>query len=69
MPTRVITLRNVEVVRESDSSILCRIEGHDRWIPTEQLREGTTIRRRGDVGTLVVPRAFAAEWGLTPFDE
>jgi hypothetical protein len=68
MPTRVITLRDVEVLRESDSSLLCRIEGHDRLIPMEQLRDGTTIRRRGDVGTLVVARAFAAEWGLTPFD-
>jgi hypothetical protein len=68
MSARVITLRDVEVVRESDSSLLCRIEGHDRWIPTDKLRDGTTIRRRGDVGTLVVPRDFAVEWGLTAYD-
>jgi hypothetical protein len=68
MPTHVVTLRDVQVVRESDSSLLCRIEGHDRWIPVAQLREGTTIRRPGDVGTVVVPRAFAVEWGLVPYD-
>jgi hypothetical protein len=65
----VVTLTEVEVVRESDVALFCRIEGHDRWIPRDKLCEGTTIRRTGDTGTLVVPRQFAVEWGLTPYDE
>ena len=68
MPLAVVTLRDVEVIRESDSSLLCRIEGHDRWIPVEQLRDGSTIQKTGDVGTIVVPRQFAVEWGLVPYD-
>ena len=65
----MVTLGGVTVVRESESSLLCRIDGHERWIPLDKLREGTTIRHVGDTGFLVLPRAFAVEWGLTPYDE
>lgn len=68
MPDGVVTVRDVLVLRESDSSLLCRIDGHDRWIPREKLCDGTTVERKGDTGTLVVPRQFAVEWGLTPYD-
>jgi hypothetical protein len=64
----VVTLREVLVVRESDAALLCRIEGHERWVPKDQLRDGTTVGRKGDTGTLVVPRQFAVEWGLVPYD-
>jgi hypothetical protein len=49
--------------------LLCRIEGHDRWIPRDKLCDGSTVGRLGDLGTIVVPRPFAVEWGLTPYDE
>jgi len=65
----VVTLRNVLVVNASSEALLCRIEGRDRWIRRDQLREGTTLRAKGDQGTLVVPREYAVEWGLTPYDE
>jgi len=65
----VVTLHEVLVLRESDTSLFCRIEGHDRWIPLDKLCEGSTVRRLGDLGTIVVPRSFAVEWGLTPYDE
>jgi hypothetical protein len=64
----VVTLGDVQVVRESDAALLCRIDGHERWIPRDKLCQGTTIGKTGDTGTLVVPRQFAVEWGLTPFD-
>jgi hypothetical protein len=64
----VVTLPNVLVLRESDAALLCQIEGHERWIPRDKLCDGTTIRQKGDTGTLVVPRSFAVEWGLTPYD-
>jgi hypothetical protein len=64
----MVTLSGVQVVQESGSAILCRIEEHVRWIPRKQLREGTTIRHVGDTGVLVVPRTFAVEWGLVPYD-
>jgi hypothetical protein len=68
MHVPVVKLDGVEVLRESDVSLLCRIEGHERWIPLDKLCEGTTIRRVGDTGVLVIPRTFAVEWGLTPYD-
>lgn len=68
MDAPVVKLTGVDVLRESDDALLCRIEGHERWIPRVQLCEGTTIRRKGDAGVLVIPRDFAVEWGLTPYD-
>jgi hypothetical protein len=65
----VVTLGGVSVVRETDVSLLCEIDGHVRWIPLDRLREGTTIRHVGDMGTLVIPRQFAVEWGLVPYDD
>jgi len=65
----VVTLRNVLLLKASPDALLCRIEGRDRWIRRDQLREGTTLRAKGDQGTLVVPRDYAVEWGLTPYDE
>ena len=65
----MVRLTEVEVIKESDVSLFCRIEGHVRWIPRDKLCEGTTIQRTGDKGTLVVPRQFAVEWGLTPYDD
>ena len=64
----MVTLGDVHVLRKSDVALLCRIEGHERWIPLDTLCEGTTIGKTGDTGTLVVPRQFAVEWGLTPYD-
>jgi len=66
--TAVVRLSGVQVVQESSAALLCRIEEHVRWIPREQLREGTTIRNVGDTGVLVVPRTFAVEWGLVPYE-
>jgi len=64
----MVTLGGVTVVRESDAALLCRIDGRERWIPRDKVREGTTIARTGDIGTLVLPRTFAVEWGLVPYD-
>jgi hypothetical protein len=63
-----VTVPDVTVLRALDDALMCRIEKHVRWIPMEKLRDGSTIRQQGDVGMLVVPREFAVEWGLTPYD-
>jgi hypothetical protein len=47
---------------------VCRIDGRERWIPRNKIREGTTIANVGDNGTLVLARQFAMEWGLVPYD-
>jgi hypothetical protein len=56
------------VLRESADALLCQIEGHERLIPRDKLCDGSTIKRKGDTGTVVLPREFAVEWGLTPDD-
>jgi hypothetical protein len=65
----MVTLVGVTVLRESDSSLLCRIDGRQYWIPRDKLREGSTARRIGETGVLVLARVFAVEWGLVPYDE
>jgi hypothetical protein len=67
--TCVVTLGDVLVIGESDVALLCRIDDRARWIPRDKLCEGDTINAKGDIGTLVLPRQFAVEGGLTPYDE
>jgi hypothetical protein len=64
----MVTLGGVTVLRATDTSMLCRIDNREHWIPRDKVREGTTIAHAGDSGTLVVPRTFAIEWGLVPYD-
>ncbi len=65
----MVTVGGVTVVQESDAALLCRIDGRERWIPRDKLREGTTVGCVGDTGSLVVPRTFAMEWGLIAYDD
>ena len=65
----MVALGGVAVLRVTYTSMLCRIDGREHWIPLDKVREGTTVRQVGDTGQLVVPRAFAVEWGLVPYDE
>jgi hypothetical protein len=65
----MVTLGGVTVLLESDAALLCRIDGRERWIPRDKMREGTTVATAGDTGTLVVARQFAVEWGLVPYGE
>jgi hypothetical protein len=63
-----VTLPDVSVLCVLDYALMCRIETHLRLIPKEQLRDGSTISQQGDVGVLVVPTAYAVEWGLVADD-
>ena len=60
-----VAVPDVTVVRALDYALMCLIEKHLRLIPREQLQDGSTVRRQGDVGVLVVPRSYAVEWGLS----
>jgi len=62
-----VTVPDVSVLRVLDYALLCQIGTHLRLIPREELRDGSTIRLKGDVGVLVVPSAYAVEWGLVPY--
>jgi len=62
-----IEIRGVTVMRQTDVALLCRMGNQDCWIAPTQLQPGSTIARQGDVGILVLERAYAVEHGLVPF--
>jgi hypothetical protein len=58
-----IALADVEVLADNQLILLCRVNGRIVSVPPEQL-PGTTVRRHGDRGTLVLTRKRAAMLGL-----
>ena len=59
----VVKVANVQVIRDTDVALLCRIGGLVRFIPQNELRPGS-IARAGDEGDLVITRRLAVELGL-----
>jgi hypothetical protein len=60
-----IALADVEVLADNQLVLLCRVNGRIVSVPPEQMLPGTTVRRHGDHGTLVLTRKLAAMLGLT----
>jgi hypothetical protein len=54
----------VEVVRDTGLVLVCRVGDRQVMIPPMHMLPGTTVRRPGDRGRLVLPRWFAAEIGV-----
>jgi len=54
----------VEVVDGGGYTIECRIDGTVVTLPALFILPGSTVWKRGDRGTLVMPRQVAAELGL-----
>jgi hypothetical protein len=59
-----VEFHDVEVIDEPVTGLLCRIGAQQVTIPSLLLQPGTTISRRGDDGTLVIPRWFGIGVGL-----
>jgi hypothetical protein len=55
---------DVEVIDDAVTDLLCRVGAYRVTIPLLLLQPGTTVRRRGDHGTLVIPRWLAIGVGL-----
>jgi hypothetical protein len=53
----------VEVVRESDLALCCRITGRDYWIARDHLLDGSSVAHFGDRGVVVLARQFAEDRG------
>jgi hypothetical protein len=51
-----IALADVEVLADNQLIPLCRVNGRIVSVPPEQMLPGTTVRRHGDRGTLVLTR-------------
>jgi hypothetical protein len=63
---RIIELKNVEVVAETQSGIVCRIGARDVEIPTILIQPGSDVWACGDRGALLVPLWLASELGIAP---
>jgi len=59
-----VQFHNVEVLDASGLVLRCRVDGHIVGVPPLRMLPGTTIRRLGDRGTLVLERELARELGL-----
>ncbi len=59
-----VQIEDAECVRETDKALLVQVDGLEVWIPKSQLRDGTELKERGDVGLLVIPEWLAEEKGL-----
>lgn len=61
----VVEIRDVEVLGETDLTLICRIRGRRVMVPRLQIGTRSTVRRVGDYGTLVLPPWLAHDLGLT----
>ena len=59
----LVQVANVQVIRDTEVALLCRIAGVVRFIPQAELRSGS-VTRAGDQGSLVISRRFALDLGL-----
>jgi hypothetical protein len=64
MPETPITFEAVEVLRASEMTMRCRVQGKDVTVVRLQVMHGTTVQREGDRGRLVLPRWAIQELGL-----
>lgn len=53
-----------EVKAESAKAILIVTEESEGWIPTSQIRDESEVWKKGDSGSLVIPRWLAEEKDL-----
>jgi len=55
---------DVEVVGETDITLICRIRGRRVMVARLQIDRRSTVRQVGDRGTLIVPRWLANDLGV-----
>ena len=65
MAEPTITFDDVHVVTASDLAMTVQVQGKRIVIGSAQPLAGTTVRRLGDRGRLVLPRWAARELGLS----
>lgn len=59
-----VTLEPVEVKRESDKALLILFKDEEYWMPKSQIRDESTVKKKGDKGQLVISAWIAGEKGL-----
>jgi hypothetical protein len=66
------SFRLVRVREQTDKALLIRlhrgpVRPREQWIPFSQMGPGTTVKRRGDTGTLVLTSWICNQKGLTQY--
>ena len=64
MGAATVCFEEVEVIRESELALCCRIAGRDHWIAPDRLLGGSTVAHFGDRGQIVLAKRFAEDRGL-----
>jgi hypothetical protein len=59
-----VTISGVVVEAETDSAILCDIEGEEIWIPKSQIDDDSEVYEMGTNGDLVITQWIARKKGL-----
>jgi len=60
-----VQFHNVEVLRETDLVVMCRIGTPVVAVPSRRMLPGNTIARKGDRGRLILSRELALNLGLS----
>ena len=64
LPESPITYENVEVARCNALGMWCRVHDREVFVGRNVPMEGTTIRKPGDRGRLVIPGWFVRDQGI-----
>lgn len=61
---RCVELEGVSVQRETESAILCDIDGEEHWIPKSQIHDDSEVYKADTEGTLIVSLWIAKQKGF-----
>lgn len=63
-PKHVARFAGVTVVKETESALLCMINGEQHWIPKSQIHDDSEVYNDDTEGELVVSQWIAEQRGL-----
>lgn len=59
-----VTIEDVTVEHETDSALLCLIDGQKIWIPKSHIRDESEVYEKGTEGKLVISEWIAEQKNL-----
>jgi hypothetical protein len=67
MREQFVSFDDVDALLEQDQQLLCRVQGHDVWIPSDRIAiDDHVVTKPGDHGRLVITWTTAMHLGLAP---